>query len=205
MLTRRALQVRMLKESLPHMRAAGKGQVIITTSLVGFSAFPFTDAYSASKFALEGGALSQPSHLVSLTASSFSPGCHHLSLDSRACPSVKLSLHHCHLCPRWQGSMAGLMQRGLLYLSCLRTSGPNVLLALHFATQDHAMQDACRLQIQLHNAGLAEAMAPQLSKFGISMSLVEPGPVSTPFMENIDKNTAPAQESAAKEPSDDYT
>ena len=48
-------------------------------------------------------------------------------------------------------------------------------------------------------------MAPQLSKFGISMSLVEPGPVSTPFMENIDKNAAPAQESAAKEPSDDYT
>ena len=44
----------MLKESLPHMRSAGKGQVIIVTSLVGFTAFPFTDAYSASKFALEG-------------------------------------------------------------------------------------------------------------------------------------------------------
>ena len=54
-LTWRWLQVRMLKESLPHMRAAGKGQVIITTSLLGFSAFPFTDAYAASKFALEGG------------------------------------------------------------------------------------------------------------------------------------------------------
>jgi len=53
-LTWHALQVRMLKEALPHMRAAGKGQVIIVTSLVGFSAFPFTDAYSASKFALEG-------------------------------------------------------------------------------------------------------------------------------------------------------
>ena len=48
-------------------------------------------------------------------------------------------------------------------------------------------------------------MAPQLLKFGISISLVEPGPVSTPFMENIDKNTAAAKESAAKEPSDDYT
>ena len=44
----------MLKETLPHMRAAGKGQVIIVTSLVGFSGFPFTDAYTASKFALEG-------------------------------------------------------------------------------------------------------------------------------------------------------
>ena len=55
------------------------------------------------------------------------------------------------------------------------------------------------------DAGLAEAMAPQLSKFGISVSLVEPGPVSTPFMENIDKNTAAGKESAAKEPSDDYT
>ena len=54
-------------------------------------------------------------------------------------------------------------------------------------------------------AGLAEAMAPQLIKFGISVSLVEPGPVSTPFMENIDKNTAAAQESSAKEPSDAYT
>ena len=48
-------------------------------------------------------------------------------------------------------------------------------------------------------------MAPQLVKFGISMSLVEPGPVATPFMDNIDKNTAAEQESATKEPTDDYT
>ena len=45
----------MLQEALPHMRAARKGQVIIVTSLVGFQGFPFTDAYTASKFALEGG------------------------------------------------------------------------------------------------------------------------------------------------------
>ena len=44
----------MLKETLPHMRAARKGQVIVVTSLVGFKGFAFTDAYTASKFALEG-------------------------------------------------------------------------------------------------------------------------------------------------------
>ena len=48
------VQVRMLKEALPHMRAARKGQVIVVTSLVGFKGFAFTDAYTASKFALEG-------------------------------------------------------------------------------------------------------------------------------------------------------
>ena len=48
-------------------------------------------------------------------------------------------------------------------------------------------------------------MAPQLHKFGISISLVEPGPVSTPFMDNIDKNTSAADESAAKDPSDAYS
>ena len=44
----------MLKETLPHMRAARKGQVLVVTSLVGFKGFAFTDAYTASKFALEG-------------------------------------------------------------------------------------------------------------------------------------------------------
>ncbi len=44
----------MLKECLPHMRKANKGQLIIVTSLGGFQGFPFSDAYSASKFALEG-------------------------------------------------------------------------------------------------------------------------------------------------------
>ena len=36
------------------MRAARKGQVLVVTSLLGFQGFPFTDAYTASKFALEG-------------------------------------------------------------------------------------------------------------------------------------------------------
>ena len=36
----------MLKETLPHMRAARKGQVIVVTSLVGFKGFAFTDAYT---------------------------------------------------------------------------------------------------------------------------------------------------------------
>ena len=54
----------MLKEALPHMRAARKGQVIVVTSLVGFKGFPFTDAYTASKFALEGAcALQEAPHL----------------------------------------------------------------------------------------------------------------------------------------------
>lgn len=82
MLTWRALQVRMLKESLPHMRAAGKGQVIITTSLVGFTAFPFTDAYSASKFALEGG------HFGSMLPSSVAA--------PMVRPGVKLALQSCY-------------------------------------------------------------------------------------------------------------
>jgi len=47
-------------------------------------------------------------------------------------------------------------------------------------------------------------MAPQLTKFNISMSLVEPGPVSTPFIENIHKNAGAAENSAPKEPSDPY-
>ncbi|CAK0745896.1 hypothetical protein CVIRNUC_001653 [Coccomyxa viridis] len=85
--------VRMLKETLPHMRAARKGQVIVVTSLVGFKGFAFTDAYTASKFALE---------------------------------------------------------------------------------------------------GLCESLAPPLATFGIGLSLVEPGPVSTPFMENIPKNAEKA-------------
>lgn len=41
-------------------------------------------------------------------------------------------------------------------------------------------------------AGLCESLAPPLSTFGIGLSLVEPGPVSTPFMENIPKNAEKA-------------
>lgn len=47
-----SLQVRMIQAVLPHMRAAQSGHIINVTSLVGFSAIPFTDAYSASKFAV---------------------------------------------------------------------------------------------------------------------------------------------------------
>ena len=46
------MQVRMIQAVLPHMRAAKSGQIINITSLVGFSAIPFSDAYSASKFAV---------------------------------------------------------------------------------------------------------------------------------------------------------
>ena len=41
-------------------------------------------------------------------------------------------------------------------------------------------------------AGLCESLAPPLATFGIGLSLVEPGPVSTPFMENIPKNAGKA-------------
>ena len=41
-------------------------------------------------------------------------------------------------------------------------------------------------------AGLCESLAPPLATFGIGLSLVEPGPVSTPFMENIPKNAEKA-------------
>lgn len=140
----------MLKESLPHMRAAGKGQVIITTSLVGFSAFPFTDAYSASKFALEGGTLSLAHQLVSLTACSWGPGCHHVSSNARPCFSVRLAIHCCQLCSCWQGCMAGLScSRGFLCLSCCKRTLPDVLLAFHVARQECAMQPASRLHVRL--------------------------------------------------------
>ena len=52
------------------------------------------------------------------------------------------------------------------------------------------------------HSGLSEAVAPQLATFGISLSLVEPGPVSTPFQANIHKN---AGEDGAEEKPDDYT
>ncbi|EIE25565.1 NAD(P)-binding protein [Coccomyxa subellipsoidea C-169] len=94
--------VRMIQAVLPHMRAAQSGQIINITSLVGFSAIPFCDAYSASKFAVE---------------------------------------------------------------------------------------------------GLSEAMAPTLSKFGISVSIVEPGPVATNFSARVQQDMA-----ATGKPKDDaYT
>ena len=56
-------------------------------------------------------------------------------------------------------------------------------------------------------AGLCESLAPPLATFGIGLSLVEPGPVSTPFMENIPKNAekAAAVEKEAKGELDEVT
>jgi NAD(P)-dependent dehydrogenase (short-subunit alcohol dehydrogenase family) len=46
--------VRVVRQVLPHMRAAGKGHVLIMSSLGGLVGVPFQAYYSASKFALEG-------------------------------------------------------------------------------------------------------------------------------------------------------
>ena len=46
--------VRVTKAVLPSMRAAGSGRIITVTSLNGVVALPFSDAYNASKFAVEG-------------------------------------------------------------------------------------------------------------------------------------------------------
>ena len=45
---------RVTKAVLPGMRAAGAGRVITVTSLNGIVALPFSDAYNAAKFAVEG-------------------------------------------------------------------------------------------------------------------------------------------------------
>lgn len=46
--------VRVVRQVLPHMRAAGRGHVLIMSSLGGLVGLPFQAYYSASKFALEG-------------------------------------------------------------------------------------------------------------------------------------------------------
>ena len=45
---------RVTKALLPSMRAAGSGRVITVTSMNGILAMPFSDAYNAAKFAVEG-------------------------------------------------------------------------------------------------------------------------------------------------------
>ena len=40
--------------------------------------------------------------------------------------------------------------------------------------------------------GLSEAMAPTLSKFGVSVSVVEPGPVATNFSARVEQDMATA-------------
>ena len=45
---------RVTKAVLPAMRAAGSGRIITVTSLNGVIALPFSDAYNAAKFAVEG-------------------------------------------------------------------------------------------------------------------------------------------------------
>ncbi|MEL6659874.1 MAG: SDR family oxidoreductase [Bacteroidota bacterium] len=46
--------VRTIKAALPHMRSAGDGLIINTSSLAGRLSFPYFGVYNASKFALEG-------------------------------------------------------------------------------------------------------------------------------------------------------
>lgn len=46
--------VRVVNAALPAMRKAGAGKIIITGSLAGLTAIPFSAFYSATKFALEG-------------------------------------------------------------------------------------------------------------------------------------------------------
>ncbi len=49
--------------------------------------------------------------------------------------------------------------------------------------------------------GLSEAMAPTLSKFGISVSIVEPGPVATNFSARVQQDMA----ATGKRKDDAYT
>ena len=91
----------------------------------------------------------------------------------------------------------------VLNLPCCRDLGRCVQQHDQLSVPSHPSV-LCKLSPGCLNAGLAEAMAPQLTKFNISMSLVEPGPVSTPFIENIHKNAGAAENSAPKEPSDPY-
>lgn len=46
--------VRMTKAVIPAMRRAGRGRILTVTSLNGVVGMPFSDAYNASKFAVEG-------------------------------------------------------------------------------------------------------------------------------------------------------
>jgi NAD(P)-dependent dehydrogenase (short-subunit alcohol dehydrogenase family) len=46
--------VRMTKAVLPAMRAAGSGRIVTVTSMNGLIGMPFSDAYNAAKFAVEG-------------------------------------------------------------------------------------------------------------------------------------------------------
>ena len=46
--------MRMLKAVLPGMKAGRKGHIINISSVIGVNGTPFSEVYSASKFALEG-------------------------------------------------------------------------------------------------------------------------------------------------------
>jgi len=46
--------VRLIKHFLPLLKKSGRGRIIINTSLAGFSAMPFFNAYASTKWAMEG-------------------------------------------------------------------------------------------------------------------------------------------------------
>ena len=164
-------QVRMLKETLPHMRAARKGQVIVVTSLVGFKGFAFTDAYTASKFALEGMfALQEAPRLCQ-----FSQTCWSRRSDVNASQRMPVS-NACLVQPALH--LETYNEHSKVHLSC---TGRQLL-----GSPEPCKRTRCLC------AGLCESLAPPLGTFGIALSLVEPGPVSTPFMENIPKNAEKA-------------
>jgi NAD(P)-dependent dehydrogenase (short-subunit alcohol dehydrogenase family) len=66
----------LLRAALPHMRAAGKGHVILVTSIGGLAANPGSAIYSSTKFALEGigEALAQEVATFGIKVSLIEPG-----------------------------------------------------------------------------------------------------------------------------------
>jgi NAD(P)-dependent dehydrogenase (short-subunit alcohol dehydrogenase family) len=47
-------QIDLTNRLVPHMRARGRGRIVMNSSVLGFAALPFRGAYNATKFALEG-------------------------------------------------------------------------------------------------------------------------------------------------------
>jgi NAD(P)-dependent dehydrogenase (short-subunit alcohol dehydrogenase family) len=47
-------QIDLTNQVIPHMRARGRGRIVMNSSVLGFAALPFRGAYNATKFALEG-------------------------------------------------------------------------------------------------------------------------------------------------------
>lgn len=68
--------VALIRCVLPPMRAAGRGRILINSSVLGFAAMPYRGAYNASKFALEGMAdtLRHELHGTGIQVSLLQPG-----------------------------------------------------------------------------------------------------------------------------------